>query len=90
MGDMLSYFRLMLGFSDAPLITAETLYYLKSYAVIIIVAVIGSTPLMKKLTDRLTEKAKHVLTPLFIIGVLLLSTAYLVDGSFNPFLYFRF
>lgn len=90
MGDMLSYFSLMLGFNDAPLITAETLYYLKSYAVIIIVAVIGSTPLMKKLTDRLPEKAKHVLTPLFIIGVFLLSTAYLVDGSFNPFLYFRF
>lgn len=90
MSDMASYFRLMFGLSGAPLITAETLYYLKSYAVIILAAAIGSTPIMKKLTDKIPERAKYVLTPLFIIGVTLLSTAYLVDGSFNPFLYFRF
>ena len=90
MSDMASYFRLMFGLSGAPLITAETLYYLKSYAVIILAAAIGSTPIMKKLTDKIPERTKYVLTPLFIIGVTLLSTAYLVDGSFNPFLYFRF
>ncbi len=90
MGDMLSYFRLMFGFGDTPFITAETLYYLKNYAVIILAAAVGSTPIMKKLTDKIPEKARYFLTPLFIIGVFLLSTAYLVDGSFNPFLYFRF
>ena len=35
-------------------------------------------------------EARYILTPLFIIGIVILSTAYLVDGSFNPFLYFRF
>lgn len=90
MADMASYFRLMFGLDGAPLITAETLYYLKSYAVIILAAAAGSTPFMKKLTDKIPHKARYILTPLFIIGVVILSTAYLVDGSFNPFLYFRF
>ncbi len=90
MSDMISYFRLMFGLSGAPVITAETIYYLKNYAVIILTAAVGSTPLMKKLTDKIPEKARFILTPLFIVGVFLLSTAYLVDGSFNPFLYFRF
>lgn len=90
MGEMLSCFKLMLGLGGAPLVTAETLYYLRKYAVIIIVAVIGSTPLMKRIADKLPEKAKYILTPLFVIGVFALATAYLVDGSFNPFLYFRF
>ncbi len=90
MGDMLSYFRLMFGFSGAPIITAETLYYVKNYAVIIIVALIGSTPIIKTLTHKLPEKVRFVLSPLFIVSVFALSTAYLVDGSFNPFLYFRF
>ncbi len=90
MGDMISYFRLMFGLSGAPAITAETLYYIKNYAVIILVAAVGSTPVMKKLTDKIPEKARYILTPFFIVGVFLLSTAYLVDGSFNPFLYFRF
>ena len=90
MSDMLSYFRLMFAMDGDPLITAETIYYLNNYAVIITIAAIGSTPFMKKLTDKLPEKARYVLTPLFIIGVFVLSTAYLADGSFNPFLYFRF
>ncbi len=90
MGEMLSYFRQMFGLGGIPFITAETLYYIKNYVVIIIIAVIGSTPLMKKLTEKLPEKARYILTPLFVIGVFALSTAYLVDGSFNPFLYFRF
>ncbi|MBQ7117774.1 MAG: MBOAT family protein [Clostridia bacterium] len=90
MSDMLSYFSLMFGMSDAPFITAEALYYLKNYAVILLIAAAGSTPLMKRLTDKLPEKAKYILTPLFIVGLFALSTAYLVDGSFNPFLYFRF
>ncbi len=88
--DMLACFRLMLGLDGEPLITGETVYYLKSYAVIILAAAVGSTPLMKNLARRIPEKARYSLTPLFVIGVFILSTAYLADGSFNPFLYFRF
>ncbi len=90
MSEMLLCFRQMFFLEEIPFITSETVYYLKNYAVIIIAAIIGSTPLCKTIINRLPEKARQLLTPLFIIGVFVLSTAYLVDGSFNPFLYFRF
>ncbi len=78
------------GLSDIPFVTAETLYYLRSYAVILLAAVIGSTPLLKRATEKLPEKVLNALQPIYILVIVALSTAYLVDGSFNPFLYFRF
>jgi len=72
-----------------------SLYYLRSYAVLIIIGIIGSTPLPKRLIERIKSvpsgnKAIKWVTPLFVIVILILVTAYLVDGSFNPFIYFRF
>ena len=62
MADMASYFRLMFGLDGAPLITAETLYYLKSYAVIILAAAAGSTPVMKKLAYKIPKRARYILS----------------------------
>ena len=73
-----------------PLICKSSLYYLESYAVILVIACIGSTPLMKKLVSKLPEKVSFALQPVYLIGVFTVCTAFLVDGSFNPFLYFRF
>ena len=85
----------MLGFGGLPTVSPEAVYTLKSYAVVLIVAVIGATPLMKKLFERIgkSKAGSAVLTvaePLGIVLLLTVCTAYLVDGSFNPFLYFRF
>ena len=80
----------MFGFDGLPLVTAQTLYYLRSYAAVLVLAVIGAGPLMKCAAQRLPEKISAVLEPLVTVGLLLICTAYLVDGSFNPFLYFRF
>ena len=77
-------------FSGLPLVTQESLYYLRSYAVVFAVSVLGATPLPKLLAARIPEKAAAVLEPAAMIALLLTCTAYLVDGSFNPFLYFRF
>ena len=49
-----------------------------------------STPLGKNLWHKLPEKARMVLLPLLLTGGLVLSSAYLVDATYNPFLYFRF
>ena len=54
-----------------------------------------ATPLPKKAVALLREKkgaalALDVLEPLCVLLPLLIGTAFLVDGSFNPFLYFRF
>ena len=78
------------GLAGLPFANAVSLYYLRSYGLLFLFAGVGSTPLVKNLTRRIPEKAAAVLEPVAMIGLLLVCTAYLVDGSFNPFLYFRF
>ena len=61
----------------------------------LLAAVIGATPLPKKVWQRIAASraggyVSLVAEPLFVLLMLLIGTAYLVDGSFNPFLYFRF
>ena len=81
----------MFGFAGLPLVSAETLYYLKSYAVLFVVGFIGATPLVRDTAKRLYQhKIVAILEPAVLILLLLVCTGYLVDGSFSPFLYFRF
>ena len=82
----------MFGFAGVPLISTQAVYYLKSYGVLLIVGILGSTPLVYKAGVRCLEKwsGGSILVPVAALALLLVCTAYLVDGSFNPFLYFRF
>ncbi|MBO5317071.1 MAG: MBOAT family protein, partial [Oscillospiraceae bacterium] len=67
------------------------LYYLRSYGVLLVLAVVGSTPLIRNTAKRLENtRSVAVLEPVLLLAALLVCSAYLVDGSFNPFLYFRF
>ena len=77
----------MFGAGGLPLISAEAIYYLKSYAVLFVIAIAASTPVFRKLAKN---RFLAALEPVILLALLVLSTAYLVDGSFNPFLYFRF
>ena len=77
-------------FGGQPLVTGETVYYLRSFAGVLVLSLVGATPLMKVVVARLPEKLVRVLEPVVLVGLLIVCTAYLVDGSFNPFLYFRF
>ena len=84
----------MFGSGDG-IISSEFVYYFRSSALTLIVGIIGSTPIVKKAFLALRgsstgEKVISILEPIALVAVLLVSTAYLVDGSFNPFLYFRF
>lgn len=70
-------------------------YYTKSYAFIIVTASILATPLMRNLygvikNHRIGERLRPILEPVACLLILIVSTAYLVDGSYNPFMYFRF
>ena len=70
-----------------------SLYYLRSYALPLLTAAVGCTPLPKLLWKKLADKKAALLTvlePLGVAAMLALSTAFLIDGSFNPFIYFRF
>lgn len=85
----------MFGADGLPLVSAESLYYAKSYAVTFLIAVIGATPLCKNVVSKLAESARGaqvlaILQPAWLLLLLAACTAFLVDGSFNPFLYFRF
>ena len=81
----------LFGMLNIPMVTKETLYYLRSYGMLFIVGFVGATPLMKKLGSKLEKTtAGAILEPVLLIALLLVCTAYLVDGSFSPFLYFRF
>lgn len=86
-----SDFAALLGMAGLPPVTAETLYYLRSYAVLFLLGILGSTPVAKGAGERLADtKAGPVLELLMLGALLLVCTGYLVDGSFSPFLYFRF
>ncbi len=81
----------MFGLGGLPLVTQTTVYYLRSYAVLFGAGILGSMPLVRDFfTKRENSKAVVILEPVAMMALLLLCTAYLVDGSFNPFLYFRF
>ncbi len=81
----------MFGFGGVPLVTAQTIYYLRSYALLLVVAVLGSTPLVRNAANKLQNTSVGaVLETVMTILLLLVCSAYLIDGSFNPFLYFRF
>jgi alginate O-acetyltransferase complex protein AlgI len=78
----------MFGGLGIPLVSDEALYYLKSYGTLLLVGSVGATPLVKKWAAPL--RPVSALRLAVCIGLLVICTAYLVDGSFNPFLYFRF
>ena len=78
----------MLGIGVGAASSADV-YYALSFLPLIAICCVGATPLPKQLCARL-QKSRTVLEPLICAGILLLVTAFLVEGSFNPFLYFRF
>ena len=83
----------MLGLGGLPIASAEGVYLLKSNALLLILAALGATPLPKRIAKVLEArcpKAAALLHPAALCALLLICTAYLVDGSYNPFLYFRF
>ena len=85
----------LFGINKEPFINTYTIYYIKSYLPILIVAIIASIPICKNIIEKLKKNNLinniiNILEPFYIIILLLLVTAYLIDSSYNPFLYFRF
>lgn len=83
----------LFGLGGLPPVSTQGLYLLKSNLVLLTVAILGATPAPKRLWEQLEAKAPRLsagLAPIGMAALLLVSTACLVDGSYNPFLYFRF
>ena len=95
LGQAFSDLQGMFGLGGVPFMSAECAYYLRSYLVLLVVAISGATPLVRNLGVRfsgtgLGRKIMPVLRPVALVALLAVCTAYLIDSSFNPFLYFRF
>jgi len=91
--DALSVVGGMFGVGSLPFISEGFVYNLRNYGIVLIIAVLCATPLFVKLKERADGKLGSVLDILevpFLVSLLVIVTAYLADGSFNPFLYFRF
>ena len=81
----------LFGSAGLPAVTDATLYYLRSSAILFAAGILGATPIVKDTAAKLENtKVGRILEPVLMIALLLICTAYLVDGSFSPFLYFRF
>ena len=88
-------FKSLFGLAGIPAANTASLYYLKSNLVLLIVAVVGATPLPKRIYEKIGgtaggSRVLAVLTPIATVASIAVCTAYLIDGSFNPFVYFRF
>jgi len=91
--DAAQYMKGMLGLLYIPVFSKEALYYLDSYKVLIILAIICSTPiplLIAKKTSKDNKPLSAILEPIIYVVLLIVITGFLIDSSFNPFLYFRF
>jgi len=85
----------MTGFGNLSFINAETIYYLKNYLILLVIAFISATPILKNLIIKIKEKwnleiALNTLQIVSIFSLLIITTASLLSSSFNPFIYFRF
>ncbi len=93
--DAVFCFKAMFGIGGLAGVNTVTLYYLRSYAVPFAFGVIGSLPLAKQIYGKICASRRGaavmtVVEPVCITILLAVCTAYLIDGSFNPFVYFRF
>lgn len=85
----------LFGARGIPLVSDESLYCLRSFGVVLFAGAIGATPALGRGIAKISETPAGscilaVLEPVCLLALTLVMTAYLVDGSFNPFLYFRF
>lgn len=85
----------MFGLQHLPFSNLETIYYLKNYFIVFIVSILCSTPIIRYFIQKLNQnkmihKIFEIVEPIIYISLLLLCTSYIIDESYNPFLYFRF
>ena len=90
-GEGLAYLGQLFGFGSIPLLNGRGVYLLVTNLVLSVIALAGATSLPAALAGRwVQEGSSRILQPLFVTVLLLLSTAFLVNAGYNPFLYFRF
>ncbi|MDK2802909.1 MAG: MBOAT family protein [Oscillospiraceae bacterium] len=93
LNNLFIYIKSMFGLNNGGFIDSGSVYLLVSYLFVFIVCIIFSTPYLKNYIYKLCKTELEIIDHfrvIFIVLGLILSTAYLIDASYNPFLYFRF
>lgn len=81
----------LFGVNNTVLVNAESIYFLKSYLIVIIMGIIGVTPLLRNVVKKVKDsKIICFIEPVFLLAMLIICTSYIISDSFSPFLYFRF
>ncbi len=92
---LINYLTVLFGLRNATWVNQETLYYLSQNIILFVLLTIASTPMIRLIGQKLFNSPygsviKAFIVPMICLLILIASTAYLVDSSYNPFLYFRF
>ena len=87
---LFGYLGVMFGLKGATFADAAFLHDLRSYGALLVILAVASTPLLKNLYAKIPTRIQVWTTPILIVAGLTVCTAYLVDSTYNPFLYFRF
>ena len=91
MGQIMQNIGGLVGCGGQPLISLESIYYFKSYFVVLVVAMIGATPILKNIANsEKLHKVTSILEPIYLLLIFVICTSYIIYRSFNPFIYFTF
>nr|MCR5216022.1 hypothetical protein [Lachnospiraceae bacterium] len=92
MTEAFTYYKAMLGMGVAGGGATEALFFLKNFAGLYLLGILGFFPVVKKLkeTTKVKEEVKDAIEAIYLILVLVISISYLTRGSYNPFVYFNF
>ena len=85
----------LFGAGGIPFVSDEAVYSLQSFGIVLLAGITGATPTVRILAEKLSERPAggriiRGFEPFVFAALVIVITAYLVDGSFHPFLYFRF
>lgn len=90
-GSLILWIGGLTGLNGAGLYDRSILYDISNYPLLFVIWTVGATPLPARIGRKIAgSKGGAVCEAAFVLGVFLLSVAFLVDASYNPFLYFRF
>lgn len=85
------FIKILFGAGNFKIYNNLSIYYLYTNILLLIILIIASTDMPKRIWKRIKGRGKNrILEDMYLLLVFLLSIAYLVDQSYNPFLYFRF
>ena len=91
LSDVLAYIKVLFGSSTGGLYNNASIYLLYTNLVLFLILAFGSTDMPKKIWSSISKRYNvDIIEDIFLLLVFVLSLAYLVDQSYNPFLYFRF